>query len=82
MPLYSLLHPAWTSPALELYEKFRYIKFVLELELRYFSAMIRVCEQLYWGGVTNKDAEMSGIGDKFQHETKYEPDNMLLMNRD
>jgi len=51
-------------------------KFVLELELRYFPAMIRVCKQLCWGNVTNKGAEMSGIGDKFQQETKYEPGRM------
>ena len=38
--------------------------------------MIRVFEQLCWGNVTNKGAEMSGIGDKFQQETKYEPSRM------
>ena len=30
------------------------------------------------GSVTNKGAEMSGIGDKFQQETKYEPSRMPI----
>jgi len=40
--------------------------------------MIRVFEQLCWGSVTNKGAEMIYIGDKFQQETKYEPSRMQI----